>query len=170
MASLVAAQNLRNRYARLAGELSSLRVPAKYRSRLRRDRDLLEQSAGDRAERIAQLERDMLTLEAALRMLQPDWSPEDVAPIRPLRRRSPLPHGGIAQAALDLLRISEHRLTSREIGEALAERLHLDRSSVAARERLRDNIGSVLARLDTEVAHDGGRPRRWWAVGGPADD
>jgi len=115
------------------------------------------------------LRQDMRHVEAVIKMFDPDFNLRPVA----VKRRKPNPwfkRGTIYRHAVEVLRVAEGPLTSREIAtRMLAAKGVTDLSDLSA---VRDVVGSVQSCM---VAHEGqgvrrhgdGMPARWVATGGP---
>lgn len=136
---------LNAKYARLAGELRKLDKQAD------------------------KLRRDIVHVEATIRLFRADWAKEAVAPVAPLR---PSRWGGRGQGlrlALQALRETDQPMTAREIAaKALAMRgIELpDGKSLSA---VAGTIAACLERRAGDcVSMIEGRPKRWMLVKPPA--
>jgi hypothetical protein len=157
---------LTNQFARLKGEVESLRTPAKRHSRLKADRAKLAAEHSDREARVEHLQTVMAAIATVAKYVQPDWNGAEVKPIRPLRRVTPLPHGEVVQSAYRVLRQATRKLTTREIIRQIAETHQIDVSDPILHDRLRDTITTTLAKMTDDVDYESdGWQRRWWIKG-----
>jgi hypothetical protein len=110
-----------------------------------------------------QLAADMKHVEAVLKMLRPDFNLASIVPRRRNKQASPYKRGEVFRAVLEVLRVSERPITSREISEAL---LHKAGIAAPPLKQIRDMVGSVHTSLRNhqgktiERAGDG-IPAKW---------
>jgi hypothetical protein len=112
------------------------------------------------AKRLAGL---MKHVEAVLKMIEPDFNISSIAPRRRNKQASPYKRGEVFRAVLEVLRIADRPLTSREISEAL---LHKAGVATPPLKQIRDMVGAVHTSLrnhegKTIERADSGMPARW---------
>jgi hypothetical protein len=109
------------------------------------------------------LAESMKHVEAVLKMLDPAFNVATIAPRRRNKQASPYKRGEVFRAVLEVLRVSDRPLTSREISEAL---LHKAGIAEPPLKQIRDMVGAVHTSLRNhqgktiERAGDG-IPARW---------
>ena len=112
------------------------------------------------AERLAEA---MKHVEAVLKMLQPGFNVAGIAARRRYKSASPYKRGEVFRAVLDVLRLAEQPLTSREISEALLRKVGIKEPTL---KQVRDMVGAVHSSLrnherkTVECVGDG-VPARW---------
>jgi hypothetical protein len=109
------------------------------------------------------LAENMKHVEAVLKMLDPTFNVAGIAPRRRNKQASPYKRGEVFRVVLEVLRLSDRPLTSREISEAL---LHKAGIAEPPLKQIRDMVGAVHTSLRNhqgktiERANDG-MPARW---------
>jgi len=112
------------------------------------------------AERLADA---MKHVEAVLKMLRPDFNVAGIAARRRYKSASPYKRGEVFRAVLDVLRLAEQPLTSREISVAL---LHKAGIAEPPLKQIRDMVGAVHTSLrnrqgETIERIGEGMPAKW---------
>jgi hypothetical protein len=109
------------------------------------------------------LAENMKHVEAVLKMLRPDFNLASIAPRRRNKQASPYKRGEVFRAVLEVLRLSDRPLTSREISEALLHKAGIVEPPL---KQIRDMVGAVHTSLrnhegKTIERAGGGMPARW---------
>ncbi|HUZ31450.1 MAG TPA: hypothetical protein VMV19_04985 [Xanthobacteraceae bacterium] len=109
------------------------------------------------------LAENMKHVEAVLKMLNPAFNLQSIAPRRRNKQASPYKRGEVFRAVLDVLRAADRPLTSREISEAL---LHKAGIAEPPLKQIRDMVGSVHTSLRNHQGNTidrvgDGIPARW---------
>lgn len=113
-------------------------------------------------ERIHKLDHLISAAELLLKERNPDWSPDQVKPIRRNEYKSPIPLGAGSRMALDILRTATKPLTTREIAEEMLARVGVVDPDRATREKVQSNVDVALRHREGAVVKgDGGWPQRW---------
>lgn len=105
----------------------------------------------------------MSHVEAVLKMMQPDFNVASIAPRRRNKQASPYKRGEVFRAVLEVLRVADRPLTSREISEAL---LHKAGIAEPPLKQIRDMVGAVHTSLRNHQGNTiqrigNGMPARW---------
>lgn len=139
-------RNLKRFYGHLLGELARIHAPPKRVRRLDRDRQLFDSEAEARKERRQYIEESLPHLAYVITMYDPSCDPTLTRPIRPRGQRSLLPHGAIAEAAMDILREEAGKafLTIADIVEEIGLRYSLDLSTSEAYQKLHTAVNNAL--------------------------
>jgi hypothetical protein len=90
------------------------------------------------------LAENMKHVEAVLKMMDPQFNVRSIAARRRNKQASPYKRGEVFRAVLDVLRASDHPLTSREISETL---LHKAGIAEPPLKQIRDMVGAVHTSL-----------------------
>jgi hypothetical protein len=138
-------RNLKRYYGLLLGELDRIKSPPKRVRRLKRDRQLFESQAPDRSKRTKFIEESLPHLAYVIGMYDPSWDPAQAPPIRPRGKRF-LPHGAIAEAAMDILREEAGNIfiTIAEIVDRIGQQYSIDLSTVEARQKYHTAVNNAL--------------------------
>jgi len=109
------------------------------------------------------LAENMKHVEAVLRMLNPNFNVASIAARRRNKQASPYKRGEVFRAVLEVLRLSDRPLTSREISEAL---LHKAGIAEPPLKQIRDMVGAVHTSLRNHQGKTiervgGGMPAKW---------
>jgi len=116
---------------------------------------------------VAQRTRELLAIDAVLRMFTPDSNPDMIAPIRPAPRGAFFRYGELSRLAINILRQVGKPVTLNAIvglamqGKGLADDPHLKRNvtNVARQALFRLERKGVLRRVLVE-------PDTWWELVG----
>ncbi len=108
---------------------------------LRAKRDTLADELRQVEERAAALRGDMLTIDDAIRIFDPNNAPQ--ARPKPARTAS---HGQFSRAVLDTLRRAAAPMSCRQIAEQVAAKCGIDASTTHAMNLLTNRVRGTLAR------------------------
>jgi hypothetical protein len=117
----------------------------------------------DNRKEAAKLAANMKHVEAVLKMLSPGFNVARIAARRRYKSASPYKRGEVFRAVLNVLRLTDKPLTSREISETLWHKAGVAEPTL---KQIRDMVGAVHASLRN---HQGktierigeGMPARW---------
>lgn len=109
----------------------------------------------------------MKHVEAVLKMIAPGFNVASIAARRRYKSASPYKRGEVFRAVLDVLRLAEKPLTSREISEALLRKVGIVEPTTkqigdmygAVHTSLRNHQGKTIERVGD------GMPARWRLIG-----
>ena len=122
----------------------------------------LHADLGGRIKQNAKEATKLRTVEAVLKLLQPDFNARRIAARRKNNPNPLFKRGTIFRAVLDVLRAAPKPMTVEEIGVALFRSKGVLEPAKAERERMYGAVNASLENhLGKSVARDEGRPRRW---------
>ena len=108
------------------------------------------------------LRRDMVHVEAVLKMLEPGFSVRQIAARRKNNPNPLFKRGTIFRAVLDVLRGATEPMTVEEMGAELFRSKGVLEPAQVDRDRMYGAVNASLENhLGKSVVRDDGRPRRW---------
>lgn len=112
--------------------------------------------------RIEQLQQNLQHLVPVIRMVEPDWDEETVAPRKPFTRRIPVKTGDCARLTLDILREATEPMSAREVALEVLRRSGIAEPDQLAREQTTNAVNASLRQhRDRLVQADDHWPMRW---------
>jgi hypothetical protein len=153
---------LRKLYRELLGERLHKLYPPKRLLRLKADQAAWAAQEPERRARLEEIETLLPHLEAVLRYLDPEWSPDQEKPTRPRAENRDLPPQGWSGAAMEALRRAHEPLTIAEIVKLVSEEHGLAMDTVAQRQKAHTAVNNALKHSfsDVLIRHPG-RPDRF---------
>jgi hypothetical protein len=149
-------------YAKLLGELEWLRKPPKRLTRLAPDREAYRAGVPDRERRRAEIEEALPHVAFVIVMLDPTREVTTIKPIRPRQPNSGLPPGGVAGAAMRVLRDATVPMSIAKIVTVIGKRYDLDLSNVPQRQKYHTAVNNALfPRFKDDLIEYPGYPKRW---------
>lgn len=129
---------------------------------LREKRAALDGERHQAEKRLVQLQADLATIDAALRIFDPTIAPHTIKPRKPRKLHTGFPVGDLSRAVLDVLRRADAPLTVREIATRVAAQRGLDVSTSARMQPMIGRVRNVLSRRrDSVVSETVGDVMRW---------
>jgi len=116
--------------------------------------------------RVAHLDSLITAAELLVRESNPDWSADEVKPLRKTDRDSPIPYGMMGRSALEVLRLGPlEGMRTREIARELLVRFDLDATDRKLLDKVANSLGNYLKTHDGDlVESDGERLYKRWKL------
>ena len=113
--------------------------------------------------RITQLRSDLESLDATIRIFDPEAMPTSIKPKLQRNQLTTLPHGQASRIMMDILRTATEPLTAREIAERLAAKSSSVPPTQAERKAFVTKVRNMLARQNgrTVIGEERGNALVW---------